>query len=420
MRRRFSLYGFFKNQRYFEPFLWLAFLDRGLTFFDIGLLIAVREAVIVALELPSGALADAFGRRRAMILSFLAYVAAFPILALATGPAALAAGMAAYGVGDAFRTGTHKAMIFAWLASQGRQDERTEFYGYTRSWSKIGSAVSIVVGATLVLVLERYEPLFLFATLPYVAGIVNFLGYPAELDGTGRARKASMLALLRSGARRCWRQRWLRRLLAESMGFEGLFHAIKDYLQPVLAVMAATLLVRLGPAADWTDMRRTALLVGPVYLLLYVAAAVASRKAHRVVDRAGGAERGARSLWIALCALSALLVASDLLDLVGVTVLAFVIVHLLQNLWRPVLIGRIDQHAPAEEGATVLSMESLSRRMSTMVWAPVLGAAVDWAAGSSAVPGTGVWALGVAGVASALVALTTFRGSTDEAIREKA
>jgi MFS family permease len=254
MRRRFSLYGFLKNQRYFEPFLWLAFLDRGLTFLDIGLLIAVREAVIVALEAPSGALADALGRRRAMILSFVAYVVAFPLLAFAAGPVALAAGMAAYGVGDAFRTGTHKAMIFAWLAGQGRQDERTEFYGYTRSWSKIGSAVSIVVGAALVLGLERYEPLFLLATAPYLAGIVNFLGYPADLDGTGRARKAKVKAVLRSGVRRCWGNRRLRRLLAESMGFEGLFHAIKDYLQPVLAMVAATHLVRLGPAADWTDV----------------------------------------------------------------------------------------------------------------------------------------------------------------------
>jgi len=414
MRRRFSLYGFLKNQRYFEPFLWLAFLDRNLSFFDIGLLVALREAVVVALEVPSGALADALGRRRAMILSFVAYVAAFPILAFASAPVALAAGMAAYGVGDAFRTGTHKAMIFAWLVSRGRQEERAEFYGYTRSWSKIGSAVSIVVGAALVVSLERYEPLFLLAIGPYLVGIVNFLGYPADLDGGGRERGASVGAVLRSGVRRCWVHRGLRRLLAESMGCEGLFHAIKDYLQPVLAVAAATLLVRLGPAAGWTEMRRIALLVGPVYLLLYVGAAVASRQAHRVADRAGGVEQGARSLWIGLLAVSALLATSDLLEWVGITGLAFVVVHVLQNLWRPMLVSRVNRHAPEEESATVLSMESLTRRVATMVWAPALGAAVDWAAGSGAVSGTGVWVLGVAGAATAMLALLTGVGKRDD------
>ena len=37
---RFSLYGLLKNQRYFEPFLILVFLEKGLTFFQIGLLVA--------------------------------------------------------------------------------------------------------------------------------------------------------------------------------------------------------------------------------------------------------------------------------------------------------------------------------------------------------------------------------------------
>ncbi|MCP3959885.1 MAG: MFS transporter, partial [bacterium] len=43
---RFCLYGFLKNQKYYEPFLILAFLEKGLSFFDIGLLIAFREVAI--------------------------------------------------------------------------------------------------------------------------------------------------------------------------------------------------------------------------------------------------------------------------------------------------------------------------------------------------------------------------------------
>ena len=55
MLARFSLYGFLKNQRYFEPFLVLAFLEKGLSFLDIGLLVAFREATVIAFEIPSGA-----------------------------------------------------------------------------------------------------------------------------------------------------------------------------------------------------------------------------------------------------------------------------------------------------------------------------------------------------------------------------
>ena len=42
---RFSLYGFLKNQRYYDAFLILAFREKGLTFFQIGLLIGFREVL---------------------------------------------------------------------------------------------------------------------------------------------------------------------------------------------------------------------------------------------------------------------------------------------------------------------------------------------------------------------------------------
>ena len=35
---RFSMYGFLKNLRFFEPFLVLFFRDAGLSFFQIGVL----------------------------------------------------------------------------------------------------------------------------------------------------------------------------------------------------------------------------------------------------------------------------------------------------------------------------------------------------------------------------------------------
>ena len=74
---RFSLYGFLKNQRYFDPFLILVFREKGLSFFQIGILIGFREVCTNLFEIPSGALADLYGRRRAMIFSFCAYIVSF-------------------------------------------------------------------------------------------------------------------------------------------------------------------------------------------------------------------------------------------------------------------------------------------------------------------------------------------------------
>ncbi|MCK4626956.1 MAG: MFS transporter, partial [Phycisphaerae bacterium] len=122
MLLRFSLYGFLKNQRYFDPFLILFFRQAGLSFTTIGFLVGFRELLINLFEVPSGALADLYGRRRCMIFSFCMYIVSFAGFALSTEVWHFFAAMALFALGDAFRTGTHKAMIFGYLLHEGRSD----------------------------------------------------------------------------------------------------------------------------------------------------------------------------------------------------------------------------------------------------------------------------------------------------------
>ena len=74
---KFCAYGFLKDLRFFEPFLLLLFLDKGLSYLQVGSLYALREVMINIVEIPSGIMADAMGRRRTMIMSFLAYIVSF-------------------------------------------------------------------------------------------------------------------------------------------------------------------------------------------------------------------------------------------------------------------------------------------------------------------------------------------------------
>ena len=394
---RFSLYGFLKNQRYFEPFLFLAFLEKGLDFTDIGLLIAVRELTTNLLEIPSGAVADVISRRFSMILSFGAYIVAFTTLGYASDMNLLYLGMVFFGVGEAFRSGTHKAMIFAWLRSQDREDERVKIYGYTRSWSKYGSAVSVALAAPIVLFTDSYEWIFLAAIVPYALNIVNFLGYPKDLDET--AGVVSMAEVVRHAGRTVLdsvRRPRLRRLFFESMGFDGVFAATKDYLQPVLAALALTLAVSWITLEDWSETQQAALLVGPVYIVLHLLSGAASKRSHLVSDRAGNEDRAARWLWGISVLVFAGLTISGFTGLLVGAVVAFVALNVLHNLWRPVLISRFDTHGSAIQGASLLSVESQARRVATMIMAPILGYGVDAAIAADSVnPWWPVGALGL-------------------------
>ena len=393
---RFSLYGLLKNQRYFEPFLILVFLEKGLSFFQIGLLVAFREVAINIFEIPSGAVADLWGRRRAMVVSFCAYIASFLVFALARDLPMLFAAMFLFAVGEAFRSGTHKAMIFTWLRLQGRTSERTRIYGYTRSWSKYGSAASVILAAVIVFASDSY--VFYLSVIPYLAGVINFLGYPAELDGTvsGGVSLRQMGRHLQASFKEVFSSRRLRRLIAESVGFQGIYECVKDYLQPVLRAAAIVASGYWVATSELSDIQQTALVVGPVYLVLYLLAGFASRQSHVIAGRAGDEERAAHLLWGVNTLIFAALSAVAYWDVVIAIVIAFVLLDVFQNLWRPVQLGRFDAHGKEEQGATLLSIESQAKRGAAVIIAPLLGLAVDTVTFQSI--GGPYWPVGALGV----------------------
>jgi len=403
MIRRFSLYGFLKNQRYFDPFIILFFLQQGLSFTQIGFLIAFRELFINLMEIPSGAVADLFGRRRSMILSFASYIISFAIFGFSQDYWHFFIAMFFFAVGEAFRTGTHKAMIFTWLRIEGRLDEKTKVYGYTRSWSKIGSAVSTILAVAFVLLTNSYTYVFFFAIIPYIAGLINFMTYPRELEG-----QPSETVGIRDVAAHLWEcirtaliVRRLRRLMVESMSFEGVYKAVADYLQPVVKNMALLLPIFL----TWEDTRRSAVMIGVVYVTLYLVSAYASRNAHLLTSYTGGEERGSRLLWKMIFVLYIALIPLLFFGYYYIAIIGFIALAFLQNFWRPVLISRFDAYASETQGATVLSIESQAKSVSTMIIAPILGVAVDFVRGQGL--GGEFWPVAVVAAVIALIVLLT-------------
>ena len=186
------------------------------------------------------------------------------------------------------------------------------------------------------------------------------------------------------------------------MTFEGMFKTGKDYLQPVVkqAALALPVLVALESES------RTALLIGAVYFVVNLVSAFGSRRSHLVAARYGSEDAGVRVIWrwsfLAYLALVPLLYFGFEVVAIG----GFILLYLLQNLFRPMHISRFDAYSDESRGATILSVESQSKTLATMVLAPVLGAIVDQVAarGSAA-----FWPVGIAGAFLAGIMLLTGR-----------
>lgn len=397
MIARFSLYGFLKNLRFFEAFLILALRERGLDFLSIGGLIALREIAGNLSQIPSGALADALGRRRCMMVSMAGYVVAYLVLGLATNQLLLMAGMVFYGTADAFRDGTHKALIYAWLRQQGREDERTQVYGYTRSWSKLGSALSSLIAAALVVCTGSFASVFLLSVIPAALNLINLATYPASLDAAipaGGGLRQTWKTLLES-FREVFGKASMRRLVADSVVVEGSYTVVKDYLQVVVQAFAVAIPLHLTLNGD----QRTAVLGGLAYALMHLLSSAASRRAHQFETRCGGTEEAAHRIYQLSGTAMAVLGVALLSGLGWLAVGAFIALGLLQNLWRPIHIGRFDRDGDERRAATLLSIESQASSLAAAVWAPLIGGLIDTlTTHQGPVPLTGLWPVCLAGL----------------------
>jgi len=377
---KFCLYGFLKNLRFFEPFLYLFFLEQGLTFFQIGTLVTIREITRNIFEIPTGILADTFGRRRTMIFSFISYLVSFAIFFFFNKYMIFVLAMVLFSFGDAFRSGTHKAMIFEYLSLKGWEDLKVYYYGHTRSWSQMGSAVSSLLAAILVFYSGAYRYIFAFTMVPYLLDLVLMLTYPKELEGKRRNLKFNEIGHSFKEVvyeiHKTFKMKKVFRILSNISIFSGYFRSIKDYLQPLIIGLALFL-----PTRELVESKQGGtFFIGLVYFFIFIFTSFSSRFSGRMNDRTDRPEKILNmSLVIGLFAgLLAGLFYFKTIFLTGLlSVIFFIGIFLVENFRKPIGVAVISDFTKKELLATVLFVESQIKGIFTALLAPIVGVIAD-------------------------------------------
>ncbi|MEA1898088.1 MAG: MFS transporter [Bacteroidota bacterium] len=377
---KFCLYGFLKNLRFFEPFLYLFFIEKGLSFFQIGVLIAIREISRNITEIPTGLLADIFGRRKMMIFGFSSYIASFLIFFFSSSYNVFILAMIFYSFGDAFRTGTHKAMILEYLDINKWEEQKVTYYGSTRSWSQIGSAISSVVAAFLVIYSGSYRYIFLYSVIPYLIDLLLMISYPRVLDGvpetgTGISIKARFTEIYYEVRNTLPRISALRAIGSTAL-FSAYYRIVKDYLQPIILAVVLILPMKLEIPKD----KLTALAIGFVYFLVYISGALASRFSGLVTLRAGGLRPILNSSLLIGLGTGFIIGFLFFLNSVFCSILSiifFVFIVVSENIRKPAGVAYISGLADKKILATSLSIESQVKGLFAAILAPALGFLID-------------------------------------------
>lgn len=374
---KFCLYGFFKNLRFFEPFLILFFLEKDISFLQIGIIYSIREILINILEIPSGILADAFGRKKTLISSFVFYIISFLIFYFTQTFFSFIIAIIFYAIGDAFRTGNHKAMIFEYLSIKGWKDQRTHYYGHTRSWSQFGSAISSLAAAGIVFYSGNYNTIFLMSVIPYIIDVLIVSTYPKQLDlvkGDLSSKKIKdRFVSIFNDITYSFRKISILKAIANLSVHSGFHRSIKDYLQPVIQTFALSLPFFLY----FSDNQRSAILIGITYFGIYLLTSFITRRAGKLKDQLKSMENSL-NFTMYLGFIFALLCGIFFhYGFFLASIILYVLIFLVENLRNPIGVAYVSDLYKDDVLATALSLNSQSKSLIAAIIAPLLGFIAD-------------------------------------------
>ncbi|MEZ4504056.1 MAG: MFS transporter [Dehalococcoidia bacterium] len=137
--------------------IWVIYLIdvRGLTLGQVLLFEAAYSTVVVLVEVPTGILADRFGRRPMLIAGSLGWGAAFTTFGLATTFETLLGSYILFAIGYSLFSGADTAFLFDTLRTLGRGDEFARRAGRLNGVSTVVTALFTLAGSLMV----RWTPL---------------------------------------------------------------------------------------------------------------------------------------------------------------------------------------------------------------------------------------------------------------------
>ncbi len=358
--RLFYLFRLLATSHLFVPIAITFFASRGLGFDRAMLLNTIWCGSVLLFDVPTGALADRIGRRRTMMLGALLMSAACLVFYFAHDFVTFAIASSLSALAMTLTSGADSAYLYDMLSDAGLEHEYPRREGTASAWHLIGSTLAFSAGG----IAAKFSlglPYLLTAGTSLCALLVAF---------RMREERAPATVSVSLSPRRLWRtyvshikmaisEISLRRQLRWTIGYSAVVFVlvrVTDYMYPPY----------LGAAGF--GVMATGFIFAGLYL---VAAAVA----HNMDSL-----RQSLSEWRLLVGLPLLLVGSNLLmgRFVASWAIAFMLgPALVTGAFSPLVKSVMNRAIPSSDRrATILSFESMARRLAFGAFSPVLGVLV--------------------------------------------
>ena len=348
----------------FAPITTLFALDRGMSLYQVGIFFGIYYVSVILTDMPSGALADRFGRLKlycgAKILEFFY----FTLLVLVDSIEGMMLISILGGMGRSVGNGTVESWYYERLRVEDRLDDISKLLSSAYAWGRTGAAIGSLLGAGLVHFVgfglnldDAYQPTLALAGAVhcYLFLTVRFYFREGEKIKVHGA-KHSGFGLMKQAMIRSLQNPTLRAVLILQGGFGMLLSSLQFYWQPVLQSLL--------------NSKNNVILMGFVSMAFYLSSSISSAAIARLLNKTHyPSNRLITPLYVIACASMMLLTQVQ-------SVFGFVILYVSFGFFmlsvKPLLATIMHGHVNDKRRATSLSLLSLLLNFGGVITGSVL------------------------------------------------
>lgn len=332
----------------YMPISFLFYKENGLGSNEYLTLHAVYSGVIAFFEVPSGYVADVWGRKKAMVLGTFLGTLGFGVYSVSSGVTGFLIAEILLGIGASLLSGADTALLYDSLLNDKKEDK---YVNYEGKITAVGNFAEAFAGVFVtVIVFSTYRSYFVIQT--FLAGLAFaaalFLSEPTIHRGKKKAGFRDILSVVNTTFRR---NKHLRNIVSFSAGI--------GFASLSMAWMTQPVLFQIGLEERYFGI------VWVVLNLLVALGSMAAAKADKILGMKGALVYMALPLSLGFIFVG--------LELSYLAFIPLAILYFVRGTAHPVLKKYINQLTDSSQRATVLSLRSLLIRMLFFGFGPVLG-----------------------------------------------
>jgi MFS family permease len=360
------------------PIIVLFYQENGLNMQDVLTLKGIYSVAIVILEIPSGYIADVWGRKKSLILGSILGCVGFIIYSFSSNFSGFLLAELTLGIGSSFISGSDSAMLYDSLQKMGKEKEYLKQESRVMSVGNFAEALAGIAGGSLALISLRTP--FIFQSF------IAFIAIPASiflLDPNQNSEKVKIgfqhiLSIVKFALWDNAQLRW-NIVLSSVIGCATL--TLAWFIQPYLR-----------------DLNLEVSTIGIIWTLLNLTVGFVALWAYKVDEYLG---KIGTSIFIVIGISIGFILTGWFNSLIGIGVLFFF--YFVRGIATPVLKNYINQITQSEMRATVLSLRNFIIRICFAIIGPFLGWYTDHFSLSSALMLAGLIFLLLGGISVLLM-----------------